>query len=92
MQANNEEQISYLSYGGFMGGWAAASVGPLTSKYKGPVRIRDGEYGGPLVLYDEEFDNFLVISSLNNFMVSSMFRDDKVSNHVSISPYLSIIA
>ena len=73
-----------------MGGWAAASVGPLTSNYKGPVRIRDGEYGGPLVLYDETFDNFIVISSLNNFMVSSIVRD-KVSNHVSILPLLSII-
>ena len=92
MKANDEEKISYLSFGGFMGGWAATSVGPLTSNYKGPVRIRDGEYGGPLVLYDEEFDNFLVISSLNNFMVSSMVRDDEVSNHVSILLFLSIIA
>ena len=91
LQANHEEKISYLSFGGFMGGWAAASVGPLTSNYKGPVRIRDGEYGGPLVLYDEEFDNFLVISSLNNFMVSSMVRDNKVSNHVLILLLLSII-
>ena len=62
-----------------MGGWAAASIGPLTSDYKGPVRVRDGEYGGPLVLYDEEFDNVLVISSLNNFMVSSLVRDETVS-------------
>ena len=74
-----------------MGGWAAASVGPLTSNHKGPVKIRDGEYGGPLVLYDEGFDNFLVISSLNNFMVSSMVRDN-VSNHVSILLLVSIIA
>ena len=79
LKPNNEEKISYLSFGGFMGGWAAASVGPLTSDYKGPVRVRDGEYGGPLVLFDEEFDNVLVISSLNNFMISSLLRDDSVS-------------
>ena len=81
LQPNNEEKISYLSFGGFMGGWAAASVGPLTSDYRGPVRIRDGEYGGPLILYDEEFDNVLIISSLNNFMVSSMVRNDSVSKN-----------
>ena len=79
LKPNYEENISYLSFGGFMGGWAAASVGPLTSDYKGPVRVRDGEYGGPLVLFDEEFDNVLVISSLNNFMISSLLRDDSVS-------------
>ena len=75
-----------------MGGWAAASVGPLTSDYIGPVRVRDGEYGGPLVLFDEDFDNVLIISSLNNFMVSSMVRDDEVSNHVSMLLPISIIA
>ena len=79
MKPNEKEKISYLSFGGFMGGWAAASVGPLTSDYKGPVRVRDGEYGGPLVLYNDDFDNVLVISSLNNFMVSSFVRDDIVS-------------
>ena len=53
--------ISYLSYGGFMGGWAAASVGPLTSNFKGPTRIRDGEYGGPLILFDYNFKNVLIL-------------------------------
>ena len=71
--------ISYLSYGGFMGGWAAISVGPLTSNFKGPTEIRDGEYGGPLVLFDDDMRNVLVISSLNNFMVSSIVHDDQVS-------------
>ena len=34
--------------------------------------IRTGEYGGPLVLFDEQLENVVIISSLNNFMVSSM--------------------
>ena len=79
LKPNDDVLLSYMSFGGFMGGWAAASVGPLTSNYKGPIRVRDGEYGGPLVLFDEEFENVIVVSSLNNFMVSSMVRDVTVS-------------
>ena len=62
-----------------MGGWAAASVGPLTSNHRGPTRVRDGEYGGPLVLFDNNFRNVLIVSALNNFMNSSMVRNNAVS-------------
>ena len=84
LNPRTKEKISYMSYGGFMGGWAAASVGPLTSEYKGPTRVRDGEYGGPLVLFDENFQNVLIISSINNFMISSILRNDKVSSDILI--------
>ena len=41
--------------------------------------IRTGEYGGPLVLFDQQLENVVIISSLNNFMVSSMeFSEGKV--------------
>ena len=41
--------------------------------------IRTGEYGGPLVLFDEQLENVVIISSLNNFMVSSMeFSESKI--------------
>jgi hypothetical protein len=69
-----------------MGGWAATSVGPLTSNHRGPTRVRDGEYGGPLVLFDEDFQNVLIVSALNNFMVSSMVRNSEVSKY-NILPF-----
>ena len=41
--------------------------------------IRTGEYGGPLVLFDESLENVVIISSLNNFMVSSLeFSEGKI--------------
>ena len=41
--------------------------------------IRTGEYGGPLVLFDEQLENVVIISSLNNFMVSSMeFSESRI--------------
>ena len=41
--------------------------------------IRTGEYGGPLVLFDEDLENVVIISSLNNFMVSSLeFSEGKI--------------
>ena len=41
--------------------------------------MRTGEYGGPLVLFDGQLENVVVISSLNNFMVSSMeFSEGKI--------------
>ena len=41
--------------------------------------IRTGEYGGPLVLFDEQLENVVIISSLNNFMVSSLeFSEGKI--------------
>ena len=52
--------LSYLSYGGFMSGWAALSVGKLNSS---AGRVRGGEYGGPLVLFTEEMDQVTVSSS-----------------------------
>ena len=61
-----------------MAGWAAASVGPLTSNFKGPSRIRQGQYGGPLILFDDSLSNVLIISPLNNFMVSSLVVDEMV--------------
>jgi len=68
--------LSQLSFGGFMAGWAALTVTDLDDKGTG---IRTGEYGGPLVLFDEQLENVVIISSLNNFMVSSMeFSESKI--------------
>jgi hypothetical protein len=36
--------------------------------------IRDGEYGGPLLFFDEDMANFVIVSSLTNFMASNMKR------------------
>ena len=39
------------------------------------MRVRDGEYGGPLTLFNTELDQVVVMSPLNNFMVNSMFHN-----------------
>ena len=64
--------LSYLSYGGFMAGWAALSVGLWDNSTED---IRDGEYGGPLVLFNTNLDKVVILSSLNNYMVSSLYHD-----------------
>ena len=66
-----EERLSYLSLGGFMSGWAALSVGSLDTDIDN-IKVRDGEYGGPLSLFNENLDQVVILSSLNNFMVNSM--------------------
>ena len=38
---------------------------------------RDGEYGGPLVMFNTELSQVLILSPLNNFMVSSLhYQED----------------
>ena len=69
--------LSYLSYGGFMAGWAALSVGLWDDSTED---IRDGEYGGPLVFFNTEMDQVMVISSLNNHMVSSLQHHTKTNS------------
>ena len=79
--------LSYLSYGGFMGGWAALSVGQWGNENKSIRSLstnhstfyatfltshRDGEYGGPLVLFNTEVSQVLILSPLNNYLVSSL--------------------
>ena len=51
-----------------MSGWAATTTGNLARDFPA---IRSGEYGGPLVLFDENLENFILVSPLNNFMVSN---------------------
>ena len=54
-----------------MAGWAAISV----SSWDGNTKpVRDGEYGGPLVLFDKTLGHVAIMSPLNNFMVSSLFH------------------
>lgn len=65
--------MSFLSYGGYMSGWAATSTGNLQDNFS---MIRTGEYGGPLLLFDEKIENFIIISPLNNFMVSNWETGD----------------
>ena len=36
---------------------------------------RDGEYGGPLMLYNTDMSHLVILSPLNNFMVSSMVHN-----------------
>ena len=51
-----------------MSGWAALTVAP----WHGGQAVRAGEYGGPLVLFDTDLANVIIVSSINNFMVSSL--------------------
>ena len=68
LQPDLTRNLSQLSFGGFMGGWAALTVSGLEETSP----VRGGEYGGPLVLFDKQLHNVVIVSSLNNFMVSSM--------------------
>ncbi len=69
----NNSALSFLSYGGYMSGWAATSTGNLKDNF---TMIRTGEYGGPLILFDEEMENYILFSPLNNFMVSNWETGD----------------
>ena len=85
-----QDQLSFLSYGGFMGGWAASSVGQYTResstirwivldfvlwRIMDMICVRDGEYGGPLLLYNHNLSHCVLLSPLNNFMVSSLYHN-----------------
>lgn len=39
------------------------------------IHFRDGEYGGPLMLYNTDMSHLVILSPLNNFMVSSMVHN-----------------
>jgi len=44
----------------------------------GWTAIRDGEYGGPLLLFDPTLSNYILLSSLSTFMTSNMKRLEEV--------------
>ncbi len=44
----------------------------------GWTAIRDGEYGGPLLLFDPAMSHYVLLSTLSTFMTSNMKRMDEV--------------
>ena len=45
---------------------------------RGWAAIRDGEYGGPLLLFHPDNSNYILMSSLSTFMTSNMKRLEEV--------------
>lgn len=59
----------FWTFGGRMSGTPCISIGELKPD---TFTIRDGNYGGPLILFDEAGHDVVIITQLNEFMVNQM--------------------
>ena len=73
-----QEDLGFWSFGGRMAGTPCISVGRLEANTS---TVRDGNYGGVLVLFSEAGDQVIVLSALTNFMVHNLkHRVNEVKN------------
>eukprot|EP00095_Tigriopus_kingsejongensis_P001199 maker-scaffold530_size145801-snap-gene-0.21 protein:Tk01199 transcript:maker-scaffold530_size145801-snap-gene-0.21-mRNA-1 annotation:"hypothetical protein CGI_10001027" len=67
---NLDEKRGFLSFGGRMAGTPCISVGELSAKSMD--RVRGGNYGGPLVLFNQAGDEVVILSPLSEFMITNL--------------------